>query len=41
MDETNLETLFDFLFTKEKSDPNIRIIGGKTYKRVTKPPSWL
>lgn len=41
IDETNLETLMDFLFFKELADPNTRIINGKTYKRATKPPSWL
>lgn len=41
IDETNLETLFDFVLYKEKPDPNIRTINGKTYRRATKPPSWL
>jgi hypothetical protein len=41
IDETNLETLMDFLFYKESADPNTRVINGKTYQRATKPPSWL
>lgn len=41
MDEMNLESLFDFLFYKEKPDPNKRVIGGKTYIRASKPPAWL
>jgi len=38
LDETNLETLFDFLTYK---DPNERIINGKVYRRATAPPKWL
>ena len=41
IDETNLETLMDFLFYKSKPNSNIKIINGKEYKRVTTPPSWL
>lgn len=43
IDETNLETLIDFLFFKEKPDENTMVINGKTYKRAesNKPPSWL
>jgi hypothetical protein len=41
IDETNLETLFDYLFFKTKPDTNTRVINGKTYKRATKAPSWL
>ncbi|MFA6717905.1 MAG: hypothetical protein WCS15_02375 [Prevotella sp.] len=41
LDETDFDTLIEFLFYEEKSDPNIRTIGGKTYKRATAPPSWL
>lgn len=41
IDETNLETLMDFLFFKESADPNTRTINGKEYKRATKAPSWL
>jgi len=38
IDDTNFETLMDFLLFK---DPNLRVIDGKKYKRATKPPSWL
>lgn len=41
IDDTNIETLIDFIFHKSKPDPDIRIIGGKVYKRAIKPPSWL
>lgn len=41
IDDTNLETLMDFLFYKSKPDPNTRMIEGKVYHRATKPPSWL
>jgi hypothetical protein len=41
IDETNLETLIDYLFYNSKPDPNIRVINGKEYHRATKPPSWL
>lgn len=41
IDDTNLETLIDFLFYKPEKDPNVRIINGKTYYRATKPPAWL
>lgn len=41
IDETNLETLMDFIFFN-KSDPDIRIINGKEYRRVKNgAPSWL
>ena len=42
IDETNLETLFDFLLMK-REDPNTRVIRGKVYKRAErgKPPAWL
>jgi len=40
IDNTNLETLVDFLFFTT-NDPNIRIINGKEYHRATKAPSWL
>lgn len=38
LDETNLETLFDFLTYR---DPNERVIKGKVYRRATSPPKWL
>jgi hypothetical protein len=41
IDDTNLETLVDFLFFSTKGDPNIKIINGKEYKRANKAPSWL
>jgi hypothetical protein len=41
LDETDFDTLIEFLFYEEEPDPNTRVIGGKTYKRATAPPSWL
>ncbi len=41
LDETEFETLIQFLFCEEPKDENTRVIGGKTYKRATKAPSWL
>lgn len=41
IDETNLETLMDFLFFKESIDQNLKVIEGKVYKRAEKPPLWL
>lgn len=41
IDETNLETLVDFLFFNSKADPNIRVINGKEYRRTAKAPAWL
>jgi len=41
LDETDFDTLVGFLFYEEKSDTNTQVIGGKTYKRATAPPSWL
>nr|DAY89110.1 MAG TPA: hypothetical protein [Caudoviricetes sp.] len=38
IDETNLETLFDFL-TYE--DPNVRVVNGKEYRRAQGVPKWL
>jgi hypothetical protein len=40
IDETNLETLVDFLFFTT-NDPNVKIINGKEYHRVKKAPTWL
>lgn len=40
IDETNLETLVDFLFFNI-NDPNIKIIDGKEYHRAKSAPSWL
>jgi hypothetical protein len=40
IDETNLETLTDFLFFN-LNDPNIRIIDGKEYHRAKGVPNWL
>ncbi|MEA4919385.1 MAG: hypothetical protein VB078_00455 [Clostridiaceae bacterium] len=41
LDETDFDTLVEFLFFEEKADPNTRVIGGKTYKRATAAPNWL
>lgn len=43
IDETNLETLFDFLLMEAPEDPDTRVIGGRVYKRTApgKPPVWL
>ena len=43
IDETNLETLFDFLLMQESPDNSTRVIRGKEYKRAEpgKPPAWL
>ena len=41
IEETNFETLIDFLYFKEDSDPNTRIIGDKVYKRTSSTPNWL
>lgn len=38
VDETNLETLFDFL---TYNDPNVRIKNGKVYRRAQGIPKWL
>jgi hypothetical protein len=38
IDETNLETLFDFL---NYDDPNVRIKNGKIYRRAQRVPKWL
>jgi len=40
MDETNFETLIDFL-TLNDADPNERVINGKVYKRAQGVPEWL
>jgi hypothetical protein len=40
IDDTDLETLVDFLFFT-KTDPNLRVINGKEYHRANKAPSWL
>jgi hypothetical protein len=42
IDETNLETLFDFLLMKAP-EPDFLIISGRAYKRAVpgKPPAWL
>lgn len=40
LDETNMETLLDYLFFKPKN-PNVKVIDGKTYVRASSPPSWL
>ncbi|MPM27252.1 hypothetical protein SDC9_73762 [bioreactor metagenome] len=41
IDETNFETLVEFLFFKPEDDPNVRVIGGKTFIRASGTPDWL
>lgn len=41
IDETDFETLIDFVWFREDDDPNIRVIDGKEYKRAEDVPSWL
>ena len=41
LDDTDFETMIDFLWYKEDEDPNVRVIGGKTYVRASGPPTWL
>ena len=41
LDETEFDTLIQFLFCEEEKDDNTRTIGGKTYKRASAAPSWL
>jgi hypothetical protein len=41
IDETDLETLMDFIFYREDADPNVRVISGKIYRRVKGVPTWL
>lgn len=38
LDDTNLETLFDFIAW---TDPNVRVRNGKTYHRAQGVPKWL
>ena len=41
LDETDFETLIEFLWHEEPEDPNTRVIGGKTYRRAQGAPTWL
>ncbi len=41
IDETDIETLFEFLVFRNRPDPNIRVIDGRVYRKATRPPSWL
>lgn len=40
IDNTNIETLVDYIFFKPKN-PNEKIINGKIFKRASKTPTWL
>ena len=40
IDDTDIETLMDFIFYKE-NNPNVRIINGKEYRRAKETPNWL
>jgi hypothetical protein len=41
IDETDLDTLFEFMVLKNKPDPNTRVIDGEIYTRSAKTPTWL
>lgn len=41
IDETDISNLLAFVNFRPETDPNMRVINGKTYTRATKPPSWL
>lgn len=41
LDNTNFDTLMAFVWYKDKPDPNVRVINGKTYTRATGAPNWL
>jgi hypothetical protein len=41
LDDTDFDTLVEFIWFKEDANPNVRVIGGKTYVRAKKPPQWL
>ena len=41
IDDTDLDTLFEFLVIKDKPDPNVRMIEGRSYIRSSKVPEWL
>lgn len=41
IDETDLDTLFEFLVFRAKPDHNVRIIDGREYHRAKDTPSWL
>jgi hypothetical protein len=43
IDETYLDTLFDFLLGRTQEDKDTRVINGRIYKRAKKgePPAWL
>ena len=41
IDETDLDTLFEFMVLKNEPDPNMRTIDGKSYVRSGKVPEWL
>ena len=41
IDDTDLDTLFEFMVLREEPDPNVKIIDGRSYIRSTKVPEWL
>jgi hypothetical protein len=41
LDETDFETLIMFVYSLDKADPNVKVIGGKEYKRANSCPAWL
>jgi hypothetical protein len=41
IDDTNLETLIDFVYNMTQGDPNTRVINGKEYRRAAQTPSWI
>lgn len=40
IDDTDIETLIDFIYYKD-NDPNVRVIDGVTYYRTVGVPTWL
>ena len=41
IDDTDLDTLFEFMTLAEEPDPNVRVIDGRSYTRSRKVPDWL
>lgn len=41
LDSTDFDTLIDFIWLADKPDPDVRVIGGKTYTRAKTAPKWL
>ena len=41
IDETDICNLLAFIQFDPEQDPNIRVIGGKEYRRAKTAPTWL